>query len=300
MKALVTGAAGFVGRHLVRHLEDCGDAVVAVDRSHGPDLLDANSWQEYLGEHRPTAVYHLAGQTSVADSWRDPVGTFRANAEGTLNVLEACRTADVQRVLFVSTSDVYGRVTEAELPLLETTPLRPVSPYAASKAAAEQVASQAFLGHGVQVVVARSFSHTGPGQDVRFVAPALADRVAANELRGGSVVRVGDLSARRELTDVRDVVRAYRLLVIAGRAGEVYQVCSGTDRPVLALAEALLARAKIPMRLEVDPELLRPVEIPALRGSYEKLAADVGWSPTIPFEDTVDDLLEEARIRVRA
>jgi GDP-4-dehydro-6-deoxy-D-mannose reductase len=300
MKALVTGAAGFVGRHLVEHLRACGDDVVEADHRSGPDLLDADAWPAYLADHRPEAVYHLAGQTSVAASWHDPRGTLRVNAEGTLNVLGACAGAEVARVLVVSSADVYGTVTDADLPLRETSPVRPVTPYAASKAAAEQVACQAFLGYAVPVLVARAFNHTGPGQDPRFVAPALAERVARNELTGEDVVPIGDLSARRDITDVRDVVRAYRLLVEAGRPGETYQVCSGRDRPIAALAEALLARARRPMRLEIDPALLRPVEVPALRGSHEKIEREVGWRPLIPFDATIDALLEEARARARA
>ena len=299
MKALVTGAAGFVGRHLVGHLRTAGDDVVAADRDGAPDLLDADGWVAYLPHHQPDAVYHLAGLTSVAASWDDPRTTFRTNAEGTLNVLEACRAAAVHRVLVVSSADVYGQVDPADLPLSEEAPLRPASPYAASKAAAEQVAVQAYVGRGLGVVRARSFNHTGPGQDHRFVAAALAERVAANELSGEKVVVVGDLSARRDFLDVRDVVRAYRLLVTGGRPGEVYNVCSGRDRPVAALAEALLDRAQHPMRLEVDPGLVRPVEIPVLRGSNAKLVAEVGWAPSIPFEETVAALLDEARARVR-
>jgi GDP-4-dehydro-6-deoxy-D-mannose reductase len=299
VKALVTGAAGFVGGHLVAHLRDCGDEVVEVDRRSGPDLLDADAWPAYVAGHRPDAVYHLAGQTSVAASWQDPRGTLRTNAEGTLNVLRGCVDAKVPRVLVVSSADVYGKVTEADLPLHEGSPVRPVTPYAASKVAAEAIAGQAHRGYGSGVVVVRSFNHTGPGQDSRFVAPALAERVARNELTGDGVVPVGDLSARRDITDVRDVVRAYRLLVEGGRPGEVYQVCSGEDRPIAALAEALLARARRPMRLETDPALLRPVEVPALRGTFEKIEREVGWRPVIPLETTIEALLDEARARVR-
>jgi GDP-4-dehydro-6-deoxy-D-mannose reductase len=300
MKALVTGAGGFVGRHLVEHLAARGDSVVAATRLSGPDLLAAEAWATYLDEHRPAAVYHLAGQTSVAASWDDPQHTLRANAEGTLNVLEACWSAGVGRVLVVSSADVYGPVSDEDLPLREEAPLRPASPYAASKAAAEQLAVQAHLGRGLGVLRVRAFNHTGPGQSPRFVAAALAERVAANELTGRDMVPVGDLSARRDFLDVRDVVRAYRLVVEAGQPGEVYNVCSGLDRPIAAVAEALLARARHPMRLVVDPALGRPADIPVLRGSNAKLAAAVGWAPEIPFEDTVATLLEEARARVRA
>ena len=289
-----------MGRHLVEHLAARGDSVVAATRLSGPDLLAAEAWATYLDEHRPAAVYHLAGQTSVAASWDDPQHTLRANAEGTLNVLEACWSAGVGRVLVVSSADVYGPVSDEDLPLREEAPLRPASPYAASKAAAEQLAVQAHLGRGLGVLRVRAFNHTGPGQSPRFVAAALAERVAANELTGRDMVPVGDLSARRDFLDVRDVVRAYRLVVEAGQPGEVYNVCSGLDRPIAAVAEALLARARHPMRLVVDPALGRPADIPVLRGSNAKLAAAVGWAPDIPFEDTVATLLEEARARVRA
>jgi GDP-4-dehydro-6-deoxy-D-mannose reductase len=300
MRALVTGAGGFVGRHLVDHLNAQGDDVVAATRRDGPDLLDADAWPAYVRSHRPAAVYHLAGQTSVAASWGDPRRTLRANAEGTLNVLDASWEAGVERVLVVSSADVYGPVSEADLPLREDAPLRPASPYAASKAAAEQLAIQAWVGRGLGVVRVRAFNHTGPGQHPRFVAAGLAERVASNELTGHDVVPVGDLSARRDFLDVRDVVRAYRLVVAEGQPGEVYNVCSGLDRPIAALAEALLTRARRPMHLEVDPALARPADIPVLRGSNAKLAAAVGWVPAIPFEDTMAALLDDARSRVRA
>ena len=300
MKALVTGAAGFVGRHLVAHLERCGDDVTAATQADAPELLDAARWPAYLRAAGPEVVYHLAGRTSVAESWSDPVGTFRVNAEGTLRLLAACREAGVRRVLVVSSSDVYGPVTPDELPLDERAPLRPATPYAASKAAAEQVAVQAQLGYGLETIRVRAFNHTGPGQDARFVAPALATRVADAEAEGRTSIPVGDLSARRELLDVRDVVRAYRLVVELGRPGEVYNVCAGHDLPIRELAELFLRHARVPLELRTDPALLRPVEVPALRGSPDRLQAVTGWRPEIPLEDTVVGLLDEARSRLAA
>jgi GDP-4-dehydro-6-deoxy-D-mannose reductase len=300
VKALVTGAAGFVGRYLVAYLERCADDVVATSQADAPDLLDADGWLGYLRAARPDVVYHLAGRTSVAESWADPVGTFRVNAEGTLHLLGACRAADVPRVLVVSSSDVYGPVPPEELPLDERAVLRPATPYAASKAAAEQVAVQAHLGYGLATIRARAFNHTGPGQDVRFVAPALAARVAQAEAEGRSSIPVGDLSARRELLDVRDVVRAYRLLMDLGAAGEVYNVCSGRDLPIGDLARLFLRHARVPLELRTDPALLRPVEVPALRGSPARLQGLTGWQPAIPLEDTVVALLDEARSRLGA
>lgn len=295
MKALVTGAHGFVGRYLCDHLAAEGDEVLGVDRHDGPDLLDGAGWLALLERERPDAVYHLAGQADVGGSWTAPVETFRANAEGTLNVLEACAAVEVRRVLAVSSADVYGRVTEADLPLDEESALRPVSPYAASKVSADFVALQAFLGRGLGVLRVRAFNHLGAGQTDRFVASALAHRVARNELDGGDVVPVGNLTPRRDFTDVRDVVRAYRLLVVHGQPGEVYNVCSGHDVAVSELAEQLVQLAERPMRLEPDPALQRPVDIPVLRGDNTRLRTATGWVPEIPLHQTLADLLDHWR-----
>lgn len=296
MKALITGAGGFVGHHLVRHLEEAGDDVSATDRStDGCDILDAPALLAVFRRIRPEVVYHLAGASDVGGSWQTPQATFRANAEGTLNVLWAAREAECERVLTVGSADVYGKVTPADLPISEDLPLRPVSPYAASKCAADHVALQAFLGHSQHVVRARPFNHLGPGQTDRFVAPALAGRVARNEQLGESVVRVGNLSPERDFTDVRDVVRAYRLLIEHGEAGQVYNVCSGHAIAVQELAEQLISMATIPMRLEPDPELQRPVDIPVLLGDNSRIRADTGWAPEIPLERTLRDLLDDRR-----
>lgn len=295
MKALVTGAAGFVGRHLTRHLEEMGDTVVAVDRHSGPDLLDANGFRSLLLDVQPDAVYHLGGFSDVGGSWQIPHDTFRVNADGTLNVLQACVQARVRRVLVISSADVYGRVQLSELPLREDAPLRPVSPYAASKIAADYLGLQAWLGYGLEVMRVRAFNHLGPGQTNRFVAPALAERIALNELESREVVPVGNLTPRRDFTDVRDVVRAYRLLILHGEAGEAYNVCSGKDIAISELADRLVAMALREMRLEEDQALQRPVDVPVLRGDYTKLHKATDWEPQIDLEETLADILAEWR-----
>jgi GDP-4-dehydro-6-deoxy-D-mannose reductase len=299
VKSLVTGAGGFVGHHLVAHLQEQGDEVLVTDFTVDQlDITDADALLARLRHDRPEAIYHLAGASDVGGSWNAPHETFRANAEGTLNVLWAAREAGVERVLTIGSADVYGKVSPDDLPLTEDSPLRPVSPYAASKVAADAVAEQAFRGYGQHVVRTRPFNHLGPGQSDRFVAPALAARIAANERSGEAEVRVGNLSPRRDFTDVRDVVRAYRLLVEHGRPGEVYNVCSGQAIAVEDLARTMLTMATIPMELVADPDLQRGVDIPVLLGDPGRLAADTGWEPRIPLDDTLADLLEDMRDRL--
>lgn len=301
MRALVTGAGGFVGTHLVRHLADQGDEVVEMERTvDGIDIVDDARLTAAVASAAPEAVYHLAGASDVGGSWDAPRQTFLANAVGTFNVLEACRAAGAERVLVVSSADVYGRVTEAELPLDEDRPLQPVTPYAASKVATDALAQQAWLGYGLPVIRVRAFNHLGPGQSDRFVAPSLAARIARNERDGGDTVPIGNLTPLRDITDVRDVVRAYRLLVESGTAGEAYNVCSGRAVAVEELADTLLAMANRPMRLVTDPTLQRPVEIPVLVGDSTRLTKATGWSPTIPLEQTLADVLADWRARMAA
>ena len=299
MRALVTGAGGFVGVHLVRHLEQEGDDVVELERRNdGIDIADADALTEAVVAAKPEAVYHLAGAADVGGSWAAPRETFLANALGTLNVLEASREAGAERVLAVTSADVYGRVTSDELPLGEDRPLRPVSPYAASKVAADALAQQAWLGHRLPVIRVRAFNHLGPGQSDRFVAPSLAARIARNERDGGDEVPIGNMTPRRDVTDVRDVVRAYRLLMDAGEPGAVYNVCRGSAVSVQQIAEALLAMATRPMRLVSDPALQRPVDIPVLVGDNTALRAATGWEPTIPLDQTLSDVLADWRARL--
>jgi len=300
MRALITGGLGFVGRHLSDHLLASGDDVVTLDRHSQPpvDITDPPAVTAAVAAARPDAVYHLAGWADVGGSWKDPLTVLRVNGEGTLNVLEACRAAEVGRVLAVASADVYGVVSEDELPLDELSPIRPTSPYAASKMAADALAQQAFLGHGLGVIRVRPFNHLGPGQSEQFVAPALAARIVRAERDEADFITVGNLSARRDFTDVRDIVRAYRRLVEDGAPGEVYNVCSGRDLSIQYLADHLVSLARRPIELRADPELMRPADLPVLRGNAAKLTAATGWSPEIPIEQTLSDLLDDLRGRI--
>ena len=291
MRALITGADGFVGLHLNDHLLAEGDQVIA----SATDITDRDALIAAFSEANPEVVYHLAAQADVGGSWDNPVETLRVNVEGTLNTLDAARLAGATRVLAVTSADIYGHVDPDDLPLTENQPIRPVSPYAASKGAADILCLQATLGHGLDVVRARSFNHLGPGQSDRFVASAIAHRIVANERSGERDVRVGNLDARRDFTDVRDVVRAYRLLMVHGVSGEAYHVCSGIDRSVDELARTLIELADTSVRLETDPALLRPIDLSVLRGDNTKLRECTGWTPAIPIETTLHDLLEHWR-----
>jgi len=297
MRTAITGARGFVGPHLTRHLEASGDEVIGLDR-HGPapcDVTDPEAVHDALSRARPDAVYHLAALSHVGESWQAPAQAFRVNAEGTLNVLRACSDLGVERVLVVGSAEEYGRVDPAQIPLTEDAPLRPVTPYGASKVAAGFCALQAFLGDGLGAIRVRPFGHTGPGQEPRFVVPALASRIAQAERDGDSEIAVGSLEAVRDLTDVRDMVRAYRLLVCHGEPGEVYNACSGQGVAVAEIAERLLALATHEIRLRVDPDLLRPVEVPRLVGDNRRLRAATGWEPNYSLDQTVADVLDFAR-----
>ncbi len=288
MRALVTGANGFVGLHLTAHLEACGDDVI---RS-AVDITDRSRLAAHVADSHPDVIYHLAARADVGASWQTPIQTLRVNVEGTLNVLDAAVAADVERVLAVTSADIYGPVGEEDLPLTETQPVRPVSPYGASKAAADVMCVTAGLAHGLDVIRARSFNHLGPGQSDKFVASAIASRIVHNEIHGGTSVRIGNLDARRDVTDVRDVARAYRLLITDGMPGEVYHVCSGRDRSVRELADALISMAGHEMTLEPDPALFRPVDLKILRGDNSKIRAATGWQPVVDIDTTLRDLLD--------
>ncbi len=288
MLAYITGGAGFVGHWLADHLLDSGDEVVAVDAE--VDVTEPAAVRASMTKVSPEVVYHLAGLAHVGRSWEDPALTFKVNALGTLNVLEAAAAClEPPRVVIVSSAEVYGAAGGE--PLTESAPLRPVSPYASSKVAAEFLGLQAFLGRGLPVVVVRPFNHVGPGQAPDFVVSALARRLVEAERAGVNKVAVGNLEAVRDFTDVRDVVRAYRLLAVGGEPGEVYNVASGRGLKVGEVAERLIAIAGGPVELVRDESLYRPVDVPIFLGDASKLVAATGWSPAVPLEETLADVI---------
>lgn len=300
MRAAVTGSSGFVGSHLVPYLRSHGDDVVTIDHSGTPpvDVTDAAEVREVLGAARPEAVYHLAALSHVGRSWGAPETVFRVNALGALNVMRACTELGVERVLVAGSADEYGSVGPEDLPLTEDAPIRPITPYGASKAAADVLALQAFLGDGLGTLRVRAFNHTGPGQSATMLVPGLAQRIADAERDEGHKVRVGRVDVVRDLSDVRDVVRAYRLLVEHGTPGEAYNVCSGRGVNVRKIADAMLAMSDAPLELVVDPELVRPVDVPRLVGDPARLRAATRWEPGIPLDQTLRDVLTAARARV--
>lgn len=297
MRTFVTGGHGFVGRFLTEHLRSAGDSVevAALDL----DVTDPPALRQAVVTATPDAIYHLAAFTHVGQSWDEPEAALRVNALGTLNVAEAARACEVPpRVLLVGSAEVYGEVSPHQLPLGEDTPLRPVSPYAASKAAAELVGLQAHLGRGLPVIRVRPFNHAGPGQDPGFVVSGLAQRIVRAEREGTRTITVGNLSARRDFTDVRDVVRAYRLVVERGTPGEVYNVCSGRDVAIEAVARRMIELAEVDVALSFDRALFRPADIPALRGDPTRLQQATGWKPEIALDDTLRAVIEHWRAQL--
>jgi GDP-4-dehydro-6-deoxy-D-mannose reductase len=288
---LVTGASGFVGTHL---LELLGDEAAAPEF----DVTDAAAVAAVVREVRPRAVVHLAALSWVAESWREPARVWEVNAVGTVNVLEAVRREHADgRVLAVSTGEVYGRAER--LPTPEDAPVAPVSPYAASKAAAELACAQAREA-GVDAVVARAFGHEGPGRDERFAVGSWTRQLAELELAGGGVLRVGNLEVERDITDVRDVCRAYRLLLEPSVPAGTYNVASGKPVPLARIVDLLVGMARCRVTVESDPERIRSADIPVLCGDASRLRQATGWRPEISLEQTLADALEAARQAVGA
>jgi GDP-4-dehydro-6-deoxy-D-mannose reductase len=283
---LVTGAEGFVGSHLLAAL---GERAQALDG----DVTDAQAMADAVGRGRPGSVVHLAAGSSVGDSWSDPGEAWRVNALGTVNMLEAVRTqAPEARVLVVSTGEVYGRAEE--IPTTEDARIAPLSPYAASKAAAEVAAGQAQRA-GLDVVVARAFQHEGPGRDARFAVGSWSAQIVRAEEAGGGAIQVGDLTARRDITDVRDVVRAYEALLDPSVPAGTYNVASGRAVEMQEVLDILVGLAACPIEVERDPERLRPADLPVLSGDASRLRTATGWTPTISLEQTLADMLQAAR-----
>lgn len=282
---------------MCRRLQAEGDEIVPFVSADSArlDLLDRAAVRACVIESGAEAVYHLAAVSNVDRSFQSPDRTVRVNVEGTVNLLDACREAGVARVLVVGSAAQYGDGAGSVEPLAEVSPLRPVSPYGASKVAAEYLGLQAYLSGDLGAIMTRSFNHTGPGQSANFVVPALAHRIATAERHKQSEIVAGRLDSVREFNDVRDVVRAYRLLILLGVPGEVYNVCSGRAYSIQSVADRLLALARVPLRLKQDSTLIRAVESKRLVGDPSKLKLQTGWEPSFDLDKTLADTLDCAR-----
>lgn len=311
-RALVTGADGFVGQWLLRALIDAGVRVTGLVRNPRSDLTTLDEpyakqvdWRHFdlleletvrtaLKGETPDAIFHLAAQSSVPDSFTHPIETLEINVTGTVNLLQAARQeCSSATVIVVGSSDAYGAQPAEVVPLKEDLPLNPGNPYAASKAAAEIVALQYARSRWLNVIPTRSFNHSGPGQSTKFAIASFAKQVAdVKTNRKPPHVRVGNLSPRRDFTDVRDIVAAYVLLAERGRSGTVYNVCSGADHSMQEILETLIELADVSVDVVQDSTLLRPVDAPRLLGDPRRIHEDTGWRPQIEFRQMLADLLD--------
>jgi GDP-4-dehydro-6-deoxy-D-mannose reductase len=305
-RILVTGIEGFAGGHLARHLAASGHAVVGLHWADAPaglpaelhrgNICDFDATRSLLEQTKPEGIIHLAGLSSVALSESRQMTTYEVNALGTLKLLEAVRQLQLKcRLVLVSSADVYGR-SNVGRPLSEDLPSLPLSPYALSKHMTAEAGLFYHRAFGLDVVILRPFSHTGPGQTTAFVFPKVANAIARIERgHGEPVIEMGDLSVRRDYTDVRDVVRAYLLALERCAPGETYNVTSGEPLVIQEGVDLLCGLARVPVQVKSSAAKFRPHDIPLLTGDPSKFAAATGWKPEIPFTQTLSDLLDYYR-----
>jgi len=312
MRALITGITGFVGSHLAEYLLSKNYEVFGTVRWRSKrdniahleakkaitlfdtDIKDPGSVRGTVASAKPDEIYHLAAQSFVPASWSAPAETLDTNIQGQLNILEAAReVVPGAKVHVVGSSEEYGLVYPEEVPITEDQPLRPLSPYGVSKVAQDMLGWQYFQSYGLNVVRTRAFNHTGPRRGEVFVTSSFSRQLA--EIAKGrreAVIKVGNLEAKRDFTDVRDVVRAYHLVVTKGKPGEVFNICSGIGRSVQSVMDLLLEISGLDVKVERDPARMRPSDVMVLEGSFERIKKSLGWQPTIPFEKTMRDLYE--------
>ncbi len=309
MKAFVTGIDGFAGRHLTRRLLEAQVEVYGTSRPEldgaspresdqarrfGVDILNSEEITKLLDEIRPDWVFHLAAVSSPAGSIQDPLSTFQTNVRGTWELLDALRSLGLAaRVLVVSSGNVYGRTTDRAQAFDEDAPFNPQNPYAASKAASELIAAAYGRAYGAEIIRVRPFNHTGPGQRKGFLCPDIASQIAQAEAGSGPAsIVTGDLSARLDLSDVRDIVNGYLLAMERGKPGRVYNLCSGTIVSAREVAEKLLSMSHLPLTLSSPAGADRAENQPTLAAHNSRASRELGWRAHIPLEQTLSDTLE--------
>ncbi|GAA3408557.1 GDP-mannose 4,6-dehydratase [Paenibacillus hodogayensis] len=309
MKALVTGISGFVGSHMAEFLLQRNVEVIGTIRHRSRmdhikhlndirlvecELRDPFSVENLIQEIKPDLIFHLAAQSFVPTSWNSPIDTIHNNVAGQVNIMEALRRFDLPAKMQIAcSSEEYGHVEPHETPILETNPLRPLSPYAVSKVAQDYLGYQYHKSYGLHIIATRTFNHTGPRRGENFVTSNFAKQIAQIEKgKKSPVLHVGNLTAKRDFTDVRDVVRAYWLALEKGRPGETYNIASGTCCTIREMLDLLLSYSNVKISIQEDPARLRPSDVEILLGDYSKFHAETGWKPEIPFETTMKDLLQ--------
>ncbi|MBI5613861.1 GDP-mannose 4,6-dehydratase [Candidatus Gottesmanbacteria bacterium] len=315
-KALITGIAGFVGSHLAELLLSKGFEVYGFCRSRtkmdhieeiknklileDADLMDSHSLYTIISRIKPDFVFHLAAQSFVPTSWISPSVTLEVNVSGSANLFEAIRQASIDPVVQIAcSSEEYGLVYPDEVPIKETNPLRPQSPYAVSKVAMDYLGYQYFSSYNMKIVRTRGFNHTGPRRGDTFAESNFAKQIALIEKgKQEPIIHVGNLEAKRDYTDVRDMVRAYLLAVEKCEAGDVYNICTGNAIEIGKMLELLLSFSKVKVSTKQDQSRMRPSDVPILIGDNSKFVAQTGWKDEIPFKKTMEDLLNYWRARV--
>lgn len=312
VRALITGMTGFAGSHLADYLRAQGDSEIwgttrspippsSADLLRQVELNDEEAVLALVADLRPDRIFHLAGQAFVPASWDDPWQTMQDNVRPALNLIRAIQKLELPtRMLCVSSMEVYGRTKPDAQPLKERTPYSPDSPYGVSKLAQDMLAAQFAQAMRLPIVIARPFNHIGARQSERFVAPAFAKQVA--EIEQGyrpPILYVGNLEAQRDFSDVRDVVRAYAMLIEAGVPGEAYHVGQGTPRRVREVLDTLLALSGVEIAVQHDPARTRPLDVPIAYADTQKIRTATGWTPQIPFRDSLRAVLDDWRMRVR-
>jgi GDP-4-dehydro-6-deoxy-D-mannose reductase len=315
MKALVTGISGFVGSHMAEFLLANNVEVTGTIRHRSRmdhikhlkdiqltecELRDPFSVEHLIQEVKPDLIFHLAAQSFVPTSWNSPMDTIHNNIAGQVNILEAVRRFDLDcKIQLACSSEEYGHVEPDEVPIKETNPLRPLSPYAVSKVCQEYLGYQYFKSYGLHIIPTRTFNHTGPRRGENFVTSNFSKQIAEIEkAKKPPVLYVGNLEAKRDFTDVRDVVRAYWLALEKGQPGETYNIASGKCYTIQEMLDLLLSFSTIEIEVKEDPTRLRPSDVEILLGDYTLFHQTTGWKPEIPFEQTMEDLLNYWRQRV--
>lgn len=314
-KALITGITGFAGSHLAEYLLKEGVEVYGIARWRSKldniehiknniqlinaDMRDGHSLERAIVDSQPDYIFHLAAQSFVPMSWWAPADTMETNIIGTVHLFESIRKLDIDpKIQIAGSSEEYGMVYPDELPIKETNPLRPLSPYGVSKVAQDKLSYQYHQSYGLKIVTTRAFNHTGPRRGDVFATSNFAKQIAEIEKGKEPIIYVGNLNARRDFTDVRDMVKAYWLAVQKCEFGEVYNICSAEAIKIEEVLDLLLSMSSKKIEVKKDPSRMRPSDVEILQGDCSKFEEQTGWKPMIPFEDTMKDLLNYWRERV--